>query len=83
MKNVCNLYVVIYVYIDRCCRINNNMISIISFLLKGSHRLKYLNSEVFFDRSLKINYALKSTAKSLKDLEKSLNSSVFCRNKHS
>ena len=47
---------------------------------KGSHRLeKYLNSEGFLEKSLKIKSALKSTGKSLKGLEKSLNSSIFCR----
>ena len=47
----------------------------------GSHRLeKYLNLEGFLEKSLKIRYALKSTGISCKDLEKSLNSSIFCRN---
>ena len=47
----------------------------------NSHRLeKYLNIESFLEKSLKIKYALKSTGKSLKCLEKSLNSSIFCRN---
>ena len=46
---------------------------------QGLHRLeKYLNLEGFLDKSLKIKYALKSTGKSLKGLEKSLNS-TFCR----
>ena len=49
-------------------------------LLQGSHRLeKYLNLEGFLEKSLKIEYALKSTGKSCKGLEKSLNS-IFCRN---
>ena len=48
--------------------------------LQGSHRLeKYLNLEVFLEKSLKIKSALKSTGKLLKSLEKSLNSSIFCR----
>ena len=48
---------------------------------QGSQRLeKYLNIEGFLEKSLKINYALKSTGKSLKGLENSLNSSIFCRN---
>ena len=48
-------------------------------LLQGSHRLeKYLNVEGFLEKSLEIKSALKSTGKSLKSLEKSLNS-VFCR----
>ena len=41
---------------------------------QGSHRLeKYLNLESFLEKSLKIKSALKSTRKSLKSLEKSLN----------
>ena len=40
---------------------------------------KYLNLEGFLEKSLKIKYALKSAGKSLKCLEKSLNSSIFCR----
>ena len=50
---------------------------------QGAHRLeKYLNSKGFLEKSLKIKYALKSTRKSLKCLEKSLNSSIFCRTQH-
>ena len=50
------------------------------FMLQGSHRLeKYLNLEGFLEKSLKIKSALKSTGKSLKSLEKSLNSTIFCR----
>ena len=50
------------------------------YLLQGSHRLeKYLNLEGFLEKSLKIKSALKSTGKSLKGLEKSLNSTIFCR----
>ena len=45
--------------------------------LQGSHRLeKYWNLEGFLEKSLKNKYALKSTGKSLKCLEKSLNSST-------
>ena len=41
----------------------------------GSHRLeKHLNLEGLLEKSLKIKYALKSTGKSLKFFEKSLNS---------
>ena len=48
--------------------------------VQGSHRLeKYLNLEGFLEKSLKIKSALKSTGDSLKSLEKSLNSSIFCR----
>ena len=40
---------------------------------QGSHRLeKYLNLEGFLEKSLKMKSALKSTGKSLKNLEKSL-----------
>ena len=47
---------------------------------QGLHRLeKYLNLEGFLEKSLKIKYALKSTGKSLKCLEKPLNFSIFCR----
>ena len=45
---------------------------------QGSHKLeKYLNLEGFLEKSLKIKYAL-STGKSLKCLERSLNS-ISCR----
>ena len=48
---------------------------------QGLHRLeKYLNLEGFLEKSLKFKYALKSTGKSHKGSEKSLNSSIFCRN---
>ena len=40
---------------------------------------KYLNSEGNLETSLKIKSALKSTGKSLKSFEKSLNSTIFCR----
>ena len=47
---------------------------------QGSHRLeKYVNLEGFLEKSLKVKSALKSTGKSLKSLEKSLNSTFFCR----
>ena len=47
---------------------------------QDSHRFeKYLNLEGFLENSLKIKSALKSTGKSLKSLEKSLNSTIFCR----
>ena len=47
-------------------------------MLQGSHRLeKYLNLESFLEKSLKIKSALKSTGKSLKSPEKSLNSTFF------
>ena len=48
--------------------------------MQGSHRLeKYLNLEGFLEKSLKMKSALKSTGKSLKGLEKSLNSTIFYR----
>ena len=51
------------------------------FIIQGSHRLeKYLSLEGFREKSLKIEYALKRTGISHKGLEKSLNSSIFCRN---
>ena len=40
---------------------------------------KYLNLEGSLEKYLKIKSALKSTGKSLKCLEKSLNSSISCR----
>ena len=47
---------------------------------QGSHRLENnLNLEGFLEKSLKIKSVLKSTGKSLKSLEKSLNSTIFCR----
>ena len=47
---------------------------------QGSHRLeKNSNLEGFLEKSLKIKFVLKSTQKSLKSLEKSLNSTIFCR----
>ena len=50
------------------------------YLCQGSHMLeKTLNLESFLEKSLKIKSALKSTGKSLEGLEKSLNSSIFCR----
>ena len=41
---------------------------------------KVLNLMGFLENSLKIKFALKSTGKSCKGLEKSLNSYIFCRN---
>ena len=58
---------------------NNRTILIIC--VQGSHRLeKYLSLEGLHEKSLKVKYALKSTGKSLKCLEKSMNSTIFCRN---
>ena len=50
------------------------------FCLQASHRLeKYLNIQECLEKSLKIKFALKSTWKTLKDLEKSLNSINYRR----
>ena len=52
----------------------------LSLSLQGSHMLeKYLNLEGFLEKFMKVKSALKSTGKSLKSLEKSLNSTIFCR----
>ena len=57
-----------------------NILDNLGLYMQGSHRLeKYLNLEGFLEKSLKIKSALKSTGKSLKSLEKSLNSTIFCR----
>ena len=40
---------------------------------------KCLNLEGCLEKSLKIKYAMKGTGKSLRCLEKSLNSSIFCK----
>ena len=51
-----------------------------SGMVQGWHRLeKYLNLEGILEKSLKIKFALKSTEKSLKSLEKFVNSTIFCR----
>ena len=48
--------------------------------IQGSHMLENnLNFESFLEKSLKIISALKSTGKSLSGLEKSFNSTIFCR----
>ena len=50
------------------------------YAVQGLHRLeKNLNLEGFLEKFLKIKSALKSTGKSLKSIEKSLSSSIFCR----
>ena len=50
---------------------------------QGSHRREiYLNLEDFLEKSLEIKFAMKSTGKSPKSLEKSLNSTIFYRTKH-
>ena len=53
---------------------------LLSLFTQGSHRPeKYLNLEGFLEKSLKDKFALKSTGKSFKSLEKSLNSTIFYR----
>ena len=46
---------------------------------QGSHMLEKYFLVGFLEKSLKIESALKSTGKSLKSLEKSLNFTIFCR----
>ena len=63
-----------------CLLYSLNRVMAILNAIQGSHRLeKFLNLEGFLEKSLKIQSALKSTGKSLKSLEKSLNSTIFCR----
>ena len=51
-----------------------------SLLKQGPHRLeKYLNIQDCLKKSLKIKFALKSTWKTLKGLEKFLNFTIFRR----
>ena len=47
--------------------------------LQGLHRLEKSLNLGLLEKSLKIKSALKSTGKALKILEKSLNSTIFCR----
>ena len=52
-------------------------------LLQGSHRLeKYLNIQDCLEKSLKFKFALKSTLKTLKGLEKSLDFTIYRRIQH-
>ena len=61
----------------------HQILVILVYNFQDLHRLeKYLNLEGFLEKSLKIKSALKSTGKSLKSLEKSLNLTIFCRTKH-
>ena len=47
-------------------------------LVKGLHRLeKYLNIQDCLEKSLQIKFALKSTLKTLKGLEKSFNFTIY------
>ena len=50
---------------------------------QGSHRLeKYLNIQGCLEKTLKIKFTLKSTGKTLKGLEKSLNFTIYRRIQH-
>ena len=50
------------------------------YVIQGSHRLeKYLNIQDCLEKSLKIKFALKSTWKTLKGIEKSLNFTICKR----
>ena len=61
-------------------RLNLNLPLFSKNMIQGLHRLeKYLNFEGFHEKSLNIKSAFKSTGKSLKSLEKSWNSTIFCR----
>ena len=52
-------------------------------LIQGSHRLeKYLNIQDCLEKTLKMKFALKSTGKTLKGLEKSLNFTIYRRIQH-
>ena len=52
----------------------------ILMLIQGLHRLEnYLNIQDCLEKSLKIKFALKSTGKTLKGLEKSLNFTIYSR----
>ena len=47
-------------------------------MVQGWHSLeKYLNIQDYLEKSLKIKFALKSTGKTLKGLEKSLNFTIY------
>ena len=51
-----------------------------AFILQASHRLeKYLNIQDCLEKSLKIKFALKSTWKTLRGIEKSLNFTIYRR----
>ena len=51
---------------------------------QGSHRLeKYLNIQDCLEKPLKIKFALRSTGKTLKGLEKSLNFTIYWSIPHS
>ena len=49
-----------------------------SFPYSSDRLEKYLDLKGFLQKSLEIKSALKNTGKSLKSLEKSLNSTIFC-----
>ena len=65
--------------IKKVCNFSFN-VNFPAVICQGAHRLeKYLNSEGFLEKPLKMKSALKSTGRSLKSLENSLNSTIFCR----
>ena len=64
-------------------KIEVKMVICYSLVHQGSHRLEnYLNLEGLLEKSLRIKSALKSTGKSLKGLENSLNSTIFYWTQH-
>ena len=66
--------------VDRCETYLVSCKNILIKVMQGWHRLeKYLILEGFLEKSLKIKSTLKSTGKSLKSLEKFLNSTIFCK----
>ena len=72
--------VLLYLHVLVRVHLLSKGVSFLLFVFQGSHRLeKYLNLEDFLEKSLKIKSILKSTGKSLKSLEKCLNSTIFCR----
>ena len=61
----------------KCLLIYQCILTNFHYCIQGSHRLeKYLNIQDCLEKSLKIKFALKSTGKTLKGLEKSLNFTI-------
>ena len=59
------------------------VVIVIIHCIQGSYRLEeYFNIEDCLKKSLKIKFALKSTLKTLKGLEKSLNFTIYRRIQH-
>ena len=67
------------IYMVACIANNTDCMRLFPLeVIQGSYRLeKYFNLEGYLEKSLRIKSALKSTGKSLKSLEKSLNSTIF------